>query len=136
MKKTLFTVATVLLFSVAGTAQRRDTTMQNTPARQEYNRYWKQRNTFNTIGLILLGAGVVMCGTSYLDYAGNDFNGTWELEPLFIAGLVSTGSSLPLFVAASVNKRKARLALKGEKVLHSPPGLSSRFPAIALRLPL
>ena len=136
MRRTFFAVITFLVFSTAATAQRLDSTGQITPARQDYNRYLKQRNTFNKLGWIMLGAGAVMCGTSYLAYARNGFNGTWDLEPLFIAGLVSGGTSLPLFVAASVNKRKARLALKGENFFLRTQGFGARYPAIVLQLSL
>ena len=127
---------TLVLFflSSAALAQPTDTTHQNRFAPEGYNRYMKQRKTFNTLGWVALGAGVVMCVTSYLDYAGNDFNGTWELEPLFIAGLVTTGISIPLFITASIFKRKARLALVKDKAGLGKPFGRPGYPAIALQL--
>ena len=136
MRKNQLIAIVFLLFTTAGMAQRQDTAQHMTFAREDYNKYMKRRNTFNTLGWVMLGAGVVMSGTSYLIYSSNGFNGTWDLEPLFIAGLVTTGASIPVFIAASINKRKARLLLKGENVLFRPPSLRLGYPAIALQIKL
>ena len=136
MRSGILPIVIFLFLSLFAGAQQKDTTHQKTFAREAYHRYMKQRKTFNTLGWVALGAGVTLCLTSYASYASNDFNGTWDLEPLFIAGLVTTGMSLPLFITAGVFKRKAKLALKGENVWPELPHLPRAYPSLAFQIRL
>ncbi|MCY7421361.1 MAG: hypothetical protein LH478_06405 [Chitinophagaceae bacterium] len=94
----------------------------------------KRRATRNTIGWVLLGSGVTMAAVSYLTYAGNGFNGTWKLEPLFNAGCVSVIASVPFFIMARQNKIKARFAVNLQKTPLETAFLKTYYPSLSLRI--
>ena len=102
--------------------------------RQQVELYKKRRNTYNTVGWILLGTGLTLSMYSYFQYEKNGFNGTWELEPLFFVGGGMAIASIPFFILARHNKVKARLALKAERVLPTTMFLKPDYPAISLQL--
>ncbi len=90
----------------------------NTPPHELNYMYLKKHKTQKTIGWICLGSGAVMIlgglaiNSSQGWGEGNQNNGLW-LSYLG-AGVVLT--SVPLFISAGSNKRKAEIALKKETV--------------------
>lgn len=101
-----------------------------------YKTYMKQRATYNTIGWVLLGSGIIIAAASYGSYANNGFNGAWGQEGLFELGGVATIASIPFFIVAGKNKRKAKLALKGESITSGKFIFKSTYPAFSLRINL
>jgi hypothetical protein len=115
-------------------AQRIDTTLMANTNKAAYERYMKKRATYKTVGLTMVGAGVLAGIISVSWWLRRDLNGTWDLEPLFIAGIVTTGASIPVFIIAGQYKRKARLALAGETSRLPGTLAPVRYPALALQL--
>jgi len=80
--------------------------------KESYKFYLQKRKTNNIIGFVLLGAGIIMTVSGLAEsgpfFSDNPHRG----EALSIAGAVTTLSSIPFFIMASKNKRKAKLALK------------------------
>ena len=123
----------LVTYAFTCSAQKMDTTYR--PALNSYDYYIKKSKTNKTIGFILLGSGVLISAISYGTYAGNDFNGPFSGNDALVLGGVMAVGSIPFFIFAGSNKRKARLALKGET-----SGISHRhgnsYTAISLQLDL
>lgn len=83
---------------------------------EQYRYYMSQRKTYNIAGAIMLTGGLIMSAVSLGGWAGDDFNGPWKNETMFFAGGGLALASIPMFIIAGKNKRKAKLALKGETV--------------------
>jgi hypothetical protein len=64
----------------------------------------------------------------------NGSNGHWDLESLFYVGEGLAIASVPFFILAGINKRKARLVLKGERLTSSIMFQRPYYPAISLQL--
>src|SRR4051812_1179356 len=75
-----------------------------------YKKYKKRHTIYNTVGWVMLGSGIIIARASYLAYANNGFNGVWGQEDLFTFGAVTAVASIPFFIFAGTNKRKAKLA--------------------------
>ncbi|MDQ6755796.1 MAG: hypothetical protein M3004_02565 [Bacteroidota bacterium] len=109
------------------------TTNGNTPnnllTHEEYLTKSKNQKLF---GFIFLGAGVT---TLAIISAGNtDLN---AVGPLAIVGGAAALGSIPLFIAAGKNKRKAELVVKNEKVFFNPVVISKEhFIALGVKIKL
>ena len=55
---------------------------------------------------------------------------------MFVLGVASTVASIPLFITAGSNKRKARLSLKAETVYYGIKGNNFNSPSLSLSIPL
>ena len=55
---------------------------------------------------------------------------------MFVLGVASTVASIPLFIIAGSNKRKARLSLKAETVYYGIKGNNFNSPSLSLSIPL
>jgi hypothetical protein len=84
---------------------------------EQYKFFMKKRNTDNTIGWVCLsvgfGMGIIGVGEA-IDYGL--LSKSRKGEGLWIAGDVLALASIPFFITAHTNKKKASLALKGENV--------------------
>jgi hypothetical protein len=131
-KTVLFIVLLLSIFAVH--AQRLDTLSSH--SRQQYLKYIKKRSTYKTLGWVLLGTGVALFGTAYLINVENGWNGEDKAENLFAAGFIAAAVSPPFFILAGISKRKARLALKGERLTSAIMFQRPYFPAISLKINL
>src|SRR5690242_14231762 len=100
-------------------------------ARQQYLSYMKKRSTNKTFGWVLVGTGAALFGSTFLINNNNGWNGPTKHQDLFVVGIGAAALSIPFFISASVNKRKAGLVLKGENVAFPGNTLHSPYPAIA-----
>jgi hypothetical protein len=112
MRKKAVLLIIVILSIFAVHAQRLDTLSSG--SQQQYQRYLKNRSTNKTIGWVLLGTGAALFTTAYLMNVSNGWNGTPIGEGILEVGVTSATLSIPFFVLAGENKRKARLALNGK----------------------
>ena len=131
-KSLLFIVFLFGFFAVH--AQRLDTSSSS--SKQLYLKYMQRRSTYKTIGWVLLGGGAALFGTTYLVNNANGFNGPTKGENLFTAGFIAAAVSPVFFIMAGVNKRKARLTLKGERLTSAALFRGPCFPAVSLRINL
>jgi len=100
--------------------------------RSEY--YLQKSKSQKTVGFILLGVGATTL--AILSKGETDFD---VLPVLAIGGLAATVISVPLFISAGKNKRKAMsLSMKKEKAFfpHGGSFAQKSFPAVSIRLNL
>jgi hypothetical protein len=128
----LFIIFLLCIFAVH--AQRLDTIPRD--FKEQYLKYMKKRSTNKTLGWMLLGSGVALSGGYYLINAANGFNGPNKGEGMFEVGIATAALSTPFFIMAGANKRKARLALKGERLTSAIRFRRPYFPAISIRFDL
>lgn len=130
MKKSIVGLLLILI-TISTFSQENKTTATLTP-----EAYLKKSKTQKMLGFISLGAGAI---TLISVSGGNtDFN---TLGVAVVAGSVITLASIPLFIAAARNKRKAKDAqitfkLQNSKTIEGMYMNSRPYPAIALRMSL
>ena len=103
---------------------------------QQYLKYMKKRSTYKTIGFAFLGTGVTLAAGYFLINSASGWNGHNKGEGMFEVGVATAVLSTPFFIIAGANKRKARLALKGEGLTSAIMFQRPYFPAISVRLSL
>lgn len=92
------------------------------PTTEKYGNYMMKYKNYKTAGWFLLGSGIAMIvggGLVWADYAGQGLNGARPATAetlFFIIGPSSALASIPFFILAKSNKRKAQLALKEQSV--------------------
>jgi len=106
--------------------------------------YLKKSNKQKTAGWILLGGGagltsiglIVGVSTVWNDILEGDTRGSSRGPILMVTGLVSMASSVPLFIAAGKNRRKAAasVSFKMENATIISQGVVSnnRYPSVAM----
>ena len=82
-------------------------------------------------GLIAVGGIVAIAGV-----ANSESSATPIGAGMFVLGVASTVASIPLFILAGNNKRKARLSLKTETVYYGIKGSNFNSPSLSLSFPL
>lgn len=142
MKPLLF-FCLALGFFTHSTAQYADSTAYKLQAD-----YLNKSRNQKTAGWILLGGGagltaigvIVGVATVWDDIIEGDTRGSSGGPILMVTGLASMAGSIPLFIAAGKNRRKAATAvsLKMEKttIMRQWAVSASRYPAVALRFRL
>lgn|SRR5665811_903690 len=137
MKKILILFCFSLLTIQLIKGQKIDTSRSTSP-QALHDMYTQKRKTNNTVGWIMLGSGIGMAiGGSAIILSGGLFNyninGLW----LYDLGGATTLVSIPFFISAGSNKRKAKLALKGESVtIGNKILVKSNYSALALTIQL
>ena len=106
---------------------------------QLHDTYIQKHKTNKTVAWIMLGLGVGAAATgAYIDFrehVNSTYNGTGK--PIFYLGAATALASIPIFIAAGQNKRKAKLTLKEEAVsIRSKSLPNSHFTAIAFTIRL
>jgi len=117
-------------------SQRNDTIPVNPHSKALHNMYMKKRMAHNIAGWILLGSGLTLAASSFLSWANDGYNGVWEGESLFNVGCIAAIGSIPFFIIAGKNKRKAKLLIKQEPIATGYPKLKSHYTAISVRINL
>lgn len=116
MKKILILICFSLLTIQLVKGQKNNTSMSTSP-QALHDMYMQKRKTNNTVGWIMLGSGIGMTtGGIAINLSGGIFNNNSKGLWLFYLGRATTLASIPFFISAGSNKRKAKLALKGESV--------------------
>ncbi|MES2777279.1 MAG: hypothetical protein V4722_24085 [Bacteroidota bacterium] len=147
MKQALFILAFVFATTYILPAQMLDTSALNTQ-QEKHKMYLKKAKNNRLAGWVMLGAGLGMTilgasqslsnfsGGGLLSGSGSSSSASSSnSEGSFLAtcGLVSMLGSIPCFIGGGINKRKARLMLKqdklsiGNKVLYK-----ASYPAVAI----
>jgi len=82
-------------------------------------------------GLIAVGGIVAIAGVANSESSAAPIG-----AGMFVVGVASTIASIPLFILAGSNKRKARLSLKAETVYYGIKGSNFNSPSLSLSIPL
>ncbi len=105
--------------------------------------YIRKYKTYKTAGWVLLGSGIGMIvggGVVFANYAQQGFNGVAPVTAenlFFIVGPSAALASIPFFILAKSNKRKANLVIKEEAVsFGNKINYKSKYPAFALTIQL
>lgn len=139
----LLFIQVLLLMQIVSAQQ---TTPQVSYGNQEKaNFFMKKKHSNNTVGWVCLGTGIGLgiigisegladaTNISYNTVNNSKAKGTG----LFIAGNVVALASIPFFISAHKNKRKASLALKGENVsINKHVLINSNYTALAITIHL
>jgi hypothetical protein len=124
MKK-IITLFIATLFSMQlVSAQKTDTSSLRSP-HGLHDVYMQKHKTNNTVAWVCLGAGIGLT-TAAIITSANNFKIYFGPPPpgynknkglfLFVFGIATSLTSIAFFSASGKNKRKARLALKGENM--------------------
>lgn len=115
MKKTFLLLSFGLLTMPFVFGQKLDDSLSASPE-ELHDMFMKKRKVNNIVGWTMVGTGITMILGGFATNVstgwgeGNQDNGLW----LSYLGGASTIVSIPLFISAAGNKRKAKFALKGE----------------------
>ena len=118
MSKQIGMILFILLFTpLLIQAQEIDNSFNKTP-QEMHDMFMQKHKSKTTAGWITLGSGLVIAGVGFaiIDYDNGLDMGSIIGAGLVVIGGASTLVSVPLFISAGSNKRKAKLALKSEKV--------------------
>jgi hypothetical protein len=114
---------------------------QTESAQELHVNYIEKYKRYKTTGRVLLGSGIGLIlggGIVFAVYAKQGYNGaapTTAETLFFIIGPGAALASIPFFVLAKQNKRKAALAIKGESVtLGNTTFYKSNYIALALKI--
>jgi|CXWL01.2.fsa_nt_gi hypothetical protein len=83
------------------------------------------------IGLVAVGGVLAIAGV-----ANSESSATPIGVGMFVLGVSSTVASIPLFILAGSNKRKARFSLKAETVFNGTESSNFKTPLLSLSIPL
>ena len=115
MKKVFLSALIIIFFAQVISAQAEDSLINKSP-QALHDFYIQKRNTNRTWGWITLSSGVIMLASGTAIAYEHLFDEGNQGAGLALAGIVSTLVSIPLFISAGKNKRKAKLALSGGKI--------------------
>jgi hypothetical protein len=82
-------------------------------------------------GLIAVGGIVAVAGIANWDSSATPIGAS-----MFVLGTATAIASIPLFIIAGSNKRKARLSLKAETIYYGTKSSNFKTPLLSLSLPL
>jgi len=116
--KLLKIILCLLLFTpLLVQAQEIDNSFNKTP-QEMHDMFMHKSKTKKTVAWITLGTGLTLFGTGLAISSGKEY-GVGEIDVASVIVVVGTAAaivSVPFFISAGSNKRKAILALKGETV--------------------
>lgn len=148
MKKNIFLIAALFVSASLPAQMTPDSLLGQQPVSVQTD-YLKKSREQKTGAILLLGGGVGLMVASMATAASNT-NGTlnlWGVSAppsaekknagvgLFIAGGVAAMGSIPLFIAAGKNKRRARLTASDQTTFVTP-SFQVRQTTIGLAIPL
>jgi hypothetical protein len=132
-------IVTLILLTVVFSTFGQRLALQQQPKEFYLEKSKKQK----TAGFILLGVGTAM-----VIGGAAAFNSSWDSESnsstdfygfVMLAGVVADITSIPLFISAGINKRKAAtlsVGLQGNDPLQRSPFITHVQPAVILRINL
>lgn len=134
MKKVfLFFILTSISLSGNSQEEQKDFSKEN---------YLQKSKNQRTVGWVLLGAGAAVgtVGIIVTNEADSFFEDSGKIDTgltLFAVGAASTLASIPLFIIAGSNSRKAAsLSLESQRFIIPGQGLSGIQPALSLKIEL
>jgi hypothetical protein len=140
MKKLFLTFCVSLLATQLVNAQTIKLTKTES-TKSLYDNYLEKYKAYRTTGRVLLGSGIGLIvggGIAVAAWAKQGYNGvapTTAETLFFIVGPGVALVSIPFFVLAKQNKRKAELAIKGESVTFGNEIFyKSNYMALALKI--
>lgn len=113
--------------------------VEKTPEKsKEYYSLKQHQNKEAARVCLISGAGLIAVGgiVAIAGVANSESSATPIGLGMFVFGVASTVASIPLFIIAGSNKRKARLALKTETVFYGTQGNNFNAPSLSLSIPL
>lgn len=124
-----------ILFITAAQAQQlnRDTVKVN----KSYSYYMQKRNTNNTIGWVCVGSGLTLAALGLLVDVGSAYNhGSGKKgDGIAVAGEIVALASIPFFIIAHHNKKKASLYVsKGAVTINKCPLYKTNFTSLSLAI--
>lgn len=133
--KKIVALLLALLFSLQFvTAQKIDTSKNNSP-QVMHDFYMQKHDTNKAVGFVFIGSGTIMMVLGVRNSLHNLFSDSSAGETLFVAGGVTALASIPFFISAGANKRKASLSLNRESVSIGDRSRGSfNYPAIAFKI--
>jgi hypothetical protein len=112
---------------------------------KDYNFYKQRARTQRTIGLSLLGVGLLTGAGGLLaatkEVNGNDYAAQDRADrtaaTLFVISAVTGIASIPFMIVASASNHKAKLMLKNEKTgLGVPSNVGKEYAALSMTIPI
>lgn len=135
MKYYIFiSIITLLLASNTKAQQIKTDTTQTL---KSYAFYRQKRNTYNTIGWVCLGTGSLLAVSGFVVNVGETFNhgNSSKGEAVAIAGELVALASIPFFISAHHNKKKAMLYLnKGSAMINDRPFYKTKYTGVSLAI--
>jgi hypothetical protein len=140
MKRILATIFILLFAFQMSFGQKTYTVIDQKPI-QSYDIYMNKQKTNNKVAWACLGSGIAMTitgiginvGGGIID--GDPTNNTKGLWLSYLGG-ATTLTSIPFFISAGKNKRKARMSLKNESVTISKTTISNlNYTSVSLVIP-
>ena len=104
---------------------------------KDYNYYMQKRKNMLTVGLVTLGAGLVLSGIGLLiaTPANASFDNAATGGVITIIGAASGIASIPFMIMATVYKNKAKVQLSTQKTgFGVPPGVSKDIVGITFKI--
>jgi hypothetical protein len=83
------------------------------------------------LGLMTVGGVVAIAGV-----ANSESSATPIGAGMFVLGTASTIASIPLFIIAGSNKRKAKLSLTAETIYYGTKNNNFNYPLLSLAIPI
>ena len=102
---------------------------------KDHTFYMQKSKNQRTVGLVLLGTGLLASGIGVLVATNaNSFNQSETAATCFIIGAATGIASIPLMVLAHVNRNKAKLSLSSQKTGFGIPVKSGDMTGLTLSM--
>ena len=133
MKTLMLFLVLIFTFQLAHCQETEPLTVQSN--QEMYDFYISKQKKLKTTGWILLGTGAAAMGVGAAIGLNEIFSEDRTGETLFFAGVLTTISSIPVFIISGSNKRKAKAILaSGEVGIGAIPFNNTRYASIGLKV--
>ncbi len=132
MKYSVAVILVLLCFSHARAQQVNSDSLQ---VKRAY--YLQKRNSFNTLGWVCLGSGLTMAAFGLLLDVGSAFNhgSATKGDGIAVAGELVAFASIPMFIIAHHNKKKAALYISnGSASINNRPISNTNYTSLSLAI--
>ena len=116
MKKLVFVILTSCLFFQYCHAQKSKDSLRNLNDYDLGTYYLKQSKQQKTIGWVLSGVGVTLTTVGVIQVTNNLFTESHSGEAAMLAGVISIIATIPLYLSAAKNRRKAKTLLHNQNI--------------------
>ncbi len=135
MKRLFLLLIPAVLFAKFINAQK--LTSDTLSLTMSYQYYAKKRDTYNTIGWVCLGSGLTLAGIGLLVDIGSGFNhgNISKGDGIAVTGEVVALASIPFFIIAHHNKKKASLYFRKESAtINDRPLYKTNYTSISVAI--